>query len=69
MSEWKPIETAPYDQRAVLAAHSKSGIIAVAWRNAVGSDRYGRYGEHDGRYWKPTHWMPLPPPPENPRHE
>lgn len=60
MSEWQSIETAPNDQRAILGYHVRSGIMHVTWRDGIGSGRYVRHGEPDGRGWRPTHWMPLP---------
>lgn len=62
--DWRPIKTAPDDQRPILGAHARSGLRYVTWREAIGSDRYVRAFEVPGRGWKPTHWMPLPPPPE-----
>jgi hypothetical protein len=58
---WMPIETAPRDGREVLIY---SGAVDVAlfeygqWWSS-GCDEYG----NDRRVY-PTHWMPLPPPPE-----
>lgn len=60
---WRTIDTAPDDQRSVLAVHEGSGIQKVAWRRAIGDDRY-EYGAGPERVWRPTHWMPLPKPPK-----
>ena len=61
-ANWSPIETAPRDQTAILAAHEKSKVRAVSWREEVGSPRYVRYAGDDG--WYPTHWAPLPAAPD-----
>lgn len=71
MTDWRPIETAPKDGTTVQVA-------LWAW-NQVGGQRlycYARYGQ-GGPHWQevrwdevgekiydPTHWMPLPPPPQ-----
>ncbi|WP_424441089.1 DUF551 domain-containing protein [Parvibaculum sp.] len=65
--EWQPIETAPKDGTKILLTGPH--------------DANGRYMEVCG-YWKdrfpvtwmdghgePTHWMPLPAPPEKPHDE
>ena len=64
MSEWRPIETAPRDGTEVLGAWEfawtggwclepviyREGAWIVSW-------------DHDAA--EPTHWMPLPKPPED----
>ena len=65
-SGWMPIETAPSDQTAILGCHINSKIMHVTWRFAVGDDLYVRFGEIEGRGWRPTHWQPLPKPPVRP---
>jgi len=67
--EWQPIETAPKDKSVLLCC-------GKAWAFAMfcGRERYGTLGEpsqdefgwrcdSSGRFGMPTHWMPLPPPP------
>jgi hypothetical protein len=71
MSEWQPIETAPKDGTAIL--------VCSAWTMPDGLYRVGWIadGFFDGGHWlfgwldldpeeysPPTHWMPLPAPPE-----
>ena len=56
--EWQPIETAPKDGRKILVFGGRYKTVSLA--------------EADGGWWRsfrlpdttPTHWMPLPPPPE-----
>jgi hypothetical protein len=72
MSEWKPIESAPKDGTLILLYCPDDEPCIV-----VGN--YYRDEEMDGEWWlyadelltdacpegaKPTHWMPLPPPPD-----
>jgi len=73
--EWKSIETAPKDGTAVLVYPPiwNGRTVSVAHWND------DRYSKRPRPYWKrdddhnrttvsrdkpPTHWMPLPPPPE-----
>lgn len=68
--EWQPIETAPKDQRRILAyfpdAPEWYDFSVICW------------SEHNKAWWgcspsaagvidrdaQPTHWMPLPDPPQ-----
>lgn len=58
---WQPIETAPKDGEYILVY---AGRVTVAWfsdgewLDGMNHDGY----EHETH--SPTHWMPLPPPPE-----
>ncbi len=66
---WQPIETAPKDGTEILAARQPRqfdwwimDVVSYAWE-----DENGHWWQHDGnRAWQPTHWMPLPSPPEAP---
>ena len=68
---WQPIETAPRDGTAFLGIQQgeyKPGVpyipIVIAFRNGYFRDAdETRSQTHP---WSPTHWMPLPPPPEAP---
>lgn len=60
MAEWQPIETAPKDGTKILA-FNKWGEYGVAeW---VESQQCWFAGYDD--FTAPTHWMPLPEPPED----
>lgn len=70
MSEWQPIETAPKDGRKILLwcptlnnmiqaqwrVHDMGGEWVDIWNNDPIEDMQG--------VAYPTHWMPLPNPPE-----
>lgn len=75
--EWQPIETAPTDGTRVLLRGQWAGEIAGPGRvgTFVGAHT-GGHTDHPGFDWdvdggdcyaawcKPTHWRPLPTPPE-----
>ncbi len=73
MSEWQPIETAPKDGTRVLAFDG-SQIITVDYQEPsyIGVNNHIKIEESwvqisdSGRAtdFYPTHWMPLPGPPE-----
>jgi hypothetical protein len=68
---WQPIETAPRDGTSILAicASAYSPVAGVTWWNEAWT-HYSRPAEkwHGGVVkWFPTHWMPLPQPPNNER--
>lgn len=70
-SPWQPIDTAPRDQRAILAVNERSGKMYVCWRAETifaetpdlpsVNEFYLPFADYT---WKPTHWMPLPKPPK-----
>lgn len=69
MNEWQPIETAPKDGTIILG-YDDSGVVA-AMRFVV--PMYGGHPEwelaelswpNDSMSAYPTHWMPMPPPPQ-----
>ena len=77
--EWQPIETAPKDGKAVLLYKPDERMvgeytIAGYWGEWPGHEDgwiacdgkpQGYYSNvAGGRQGYPTHWMPLPPPPE-----
>lgn len=67
---WQPIETAPRDGTRVLCvwACAWGEMVYEGWCQSAGTARDG------GDFWRshslvpvsgrPTHWMPLPPPPQ-----
>ena len=61
-NEWQPIETAPKDGSFILLATPKGRIADGFWSLV--------YGVWSWPYVKvePTHWMPLPTPPERSMH-
>jgi hypothetical protein len=61
-SGWQPIETAPRDGTLILMwiEHTidiKGGPMIGGWHKKIGFSA--------SRFDVPTHWMPLPPPPES----
>ena len=69
--KWQPIETAKikqFDKEHWYMAHSDKMLVFVSGSVAIG--HYGFTSKGRGRWLsgvsiinKPTHWMPLPPPP------
>ncbi len=63
MMEWMPIETAPDRVEVMTKIHDGKGV-----RNEQSLKRMGRLWFYpDGSmyvYYTPTHWMPLPEPPQ-----
>jgi hypothetical protein len=62
---WQPIETAPKDGTRFLAPSIDGRTVTIG----LWSDQWGGYWDdltvgHLNGQWHPTHWMPLPPPPE-----
>ena len=74
MSKWQPIETAPKDGTVVLGYGITDGEVSgpssektIEPMHHLGPS--GEWGITGGDYYivwiRPTHWMPLPEPPEN----
>lgn len=70
--DWQPIETAPKDGRTILV-FDDGEVVTVKWRyddrwgGAWGSEDYIQDGSiYDDALiaHSPTHWMPLPDPPQ-----
>lgn len=72
MTEWQPIETAPKDGTRILAwqpeGQWKSRRLLRGARAEIVYWHRPANPEHGG-FWvpsfRPTHWMPLPAPPES----
>lgn len=64
---WQPIETAPKDGTPVLV-HAPGGCTQWKLHTTLWICRWdGRWVEAGGEEYttcEPTHWMPLPPPPD-----
>ena len=56
--EWKPIETFPDDTETVLLCWNNR--VKTGWKNYSGKWKTDQIHEPKGQ---PTHWMPLPEPP------
>lgn len=79
MSDWQPIETAPRDGRTVLVFGKPDNLIFdgnllvtfnVASSHTAHWDHIDEAfclsgGSWLGPFVEPTHWMPLPDPPED----
>ena len=76
---WQPIETVPKDGSLILVSFGAKGVRAVAWDSlwddevtpenglwCVNDDKHGPYAlrGYSDTYKAPTHWMPLPSPPD-----
>lgn len=66
---WQPIETAPRDGTAILSAGGGLEQVDICAYNAriggwsCGSCTLDDTDQEPEGYNRPTHWMPLPPPP------
>jgi hypothetical protein len=79
MSNWQPIETAPKDQIVLLYRPTAPFPAIQVAPGKYDSDQYARKprpywsiwlcvwnGKTESRTYHPTHWQPLPAPPELP---
>jgi hypothetical protein len=64
--EWETIETAPKDGREIIL-FANGDVFTGEWKK--GSIHFGMHGywqaTRGGIDFQPTHWMPLPKPPES----
>ena len=63
MSDWQPIETAPKDGTKILAWEFDD--YTIAWWGVSTGGWYGWMFSDDWIRCYPTHWQPLPAPPES----
>lgn len=63
---WRDIATAPKDGTKILAGCLQSDTFKyfLTWWNKRWDIWVGEGDERYGIDFKPTHWQPLPPPPE-----
>lgn len=69
MSEWRPIETADKDADSMMLGIVRRGVLEEIH---VGGYRFAYDDDEVDCWWSdqcddeivPTHWMPLPAPPE-----
>ena len=72
MSEWQDISTAPKDGTKVLVGRftagmaDRSGIVAIDYWHSRNEHSFEGWGRFNAQYWPPTHWMPIPSPPDLP---
>lgn len=62
MDSWRPIDTAPKDGTEVIGLYGRKKI-ALCWYFRPSSNTEG-WLDQNGNARRPTHWMPLPPPPK-----
>lgn len=62
---WRPIESAPRGQSVLIATGHRSVMVSRLVTDWQGKPSWegGGYGDPPPA---PTHWMPLPPPPQEP---
>jgi hypothetical protein len=62
VSEWRDIGTAPKDGTSVWVAHT-CGWKEPAYFRMAGKGFWVNLYTRLPIEWRPSHWMPLPPPP------
>jgi hypothetical protein len=68
--KWQPIDTAPKDGRVILILTERGNVYSPCqWENGEISENGFWLWWQDEPAWltevvNPTHWMPLPDPPE-----
>lgn len=65
--EWQPIETAPRDGRTIVAIKNDRGHRGYTFIFWDGDDGWVGYTAEDEKRLvkhQPTHWIPLPEPPD-----
>ena len=65
---WQPIETAPKDGTKIDLWDAAYGcrVVNAKWDNhySTGDKSWGRNSVDGPFCYEPTHWMPIPQPPE-----
>jgi hypothetical protein len=64
--QWRPIETAPKHYKPILACNPDKGHEAIVVHNGAEWELLSHDGFPMGVGFYPTHWSPLPKPPEGP---
>lgn len=70
MSQWQPIETAPKDGSPVVVYMPWNGLVRTAHYKPNYTRPFQPWCVHwdmtnkSRPYQSPSHWMPLPPPPQ-----
>lgn len=65
MTNWQPIETAPKDGNDIIVFCDDTNEMMVAFWNKKYEGWQFAMGHYDGAHvCSPSHWMPLPEPPE-----
>lgn len=70
--EWQQIETAPRDGTRIILGSAGNEPVMGSWREYADGGGWSHgdeesdvpYGPMDDPRWTPTHWMPLPEPPQ-----
>lgn len=63
--KWRLIEEAPDGALFIVCAPFEEPAVVCRTGNGEWHAPAGRFlSEHTLLWYKPTHWMPLPPPPE-----
>jgi hypothetical protein len=61
--EWRPIDTCPKDDGAVVLVSDGNRVEPAVWANWGGSHSGWEFGSRGS--FEPAYWMALPPPPTN----
>lgn len=61
--QWRPLSTAPTDGTCILVSDADGDVRQAKWDKPGWWCGYDCYG-NDAFVERPTHWMPLPPPPK-----
>ena len=62
--DWLPIDSAPKDSEFIVWQESHKRVVTVTRMDAMGPDAV--IEPYAGKWWRATHWRPLPAPPVKP---